>query len=51
MDQIYSKVLRGIVEVKRIQTICRGPAMAALPEPVREQFFGSLDYAIFGRKL
>lgn len=27
------------------------PSLAALPADFREQFFGSLDYAIFGRKL
>lgn len=42
----------GNVEVVRLHPAVETmPALAALPEPVREQFFGSLDYAIFGRKL
>lgn len=42
----------GGIEVRRlspaIETI---PSVAALPEDFRNQFFGEMDYAIFGRKL
>ena len=42
----------GRIEVVRLYpAVDSMPSLAALPEDFREQFFGSLDYAIFGRKL
>lgn len=42
----------GNLEVVRLRPAVETlPALAALPDAVREQFFGALDYAIFGRKL
>jgi 2-polyprenyl-3-methyl-5-hydroxy-6-metoxy-1,4-benzoquinol methylase len=42
----------GRIEVERLSpAVDSMPALADLPEAVREQFFGGLDYAIFGRKL
>ena len=42
----------GNVEVVRLHPAVETmPSLAALPEAVREQFFGALDYAVFARKL
>ena len=42
----------GGIEVTRLSPAADDfPALRDLPEPVREQFFGGLDYAIVGRKL
>ena len=42
----------GRIEVVRLYPAVETmPSLAALPVEFREQFFGSLDYAIFGRKL
>jgi 2-polyprenyl-3-methyl-5-hydroxy-6-metoxy-1,4-benzoquinol methylase len=42
----------GRLEVERLSpAVDSMPALAELPPAVREQFFGGLDYAIFGRKL
>ena len=42
----------GRIEVERLYpAVDTMPSLAALPEDFRKEFFGSLDYAIFGRKL
>ena len=42
----------GNIEVRRLAPAVESmPALASLPEEFREAFFGSLDYAITGRKL
>jgi O-antigen chain-terminating methyltransferase len=42
----------GRLEVERLSPAVNSmPALAELPDRVREQFFGGLDYVIFGRKL
>jgi 2-polyprenyl-3-methyl-5-hydroxy-6-metoxy-1,4-benzoquinol methylase len=42
----------GRLEVERLSPAVNSiPALAELPAAVREQFFGGLDYAMFGRKL
>jgi 2-polyprenyl-3-methyl-5-hydroxy-6-metoxy-1,4-benzoquinol methylase len=42
----------GRIEVERLSpAVDSMPALAELPAAVREQFFGGLDYVIFGRKL
>jgi len=42
----------GRIEVERLYpAIETMPSLAGLPEEFRKEFFGSLDYAIFGRKL
>lgn len=42
----------GGIEVRRLAPAAGDfPALAELPEGVREQFFGCLDYAVVGRKL
>ncbi len=42
----------GRIDVVRLYpAVDSMPSLAALPTEFREQFFGSLDYAIFGRKL
>ena len=42
----------GRLEVERLSPAVNSmPALAELPAAVREQFFGGLDYVIFGRKL
>jgi O-antigen chain-terminating methyltransferase len=42
----------GRIEVERLSpAVDSMPSLAELPSAVREQFFGGLDYAIFGRKL
>jgi len=42
----------GRLEVERLSPAVNSmPALAELPQAVREQFFGGLDYVIFGRKL
>ncbi len=42
----------GRIDVERLSpAIDSMPALAELPEAVRKQFFGGLDYVIFGRKL
>jgi O-antigen chain-terminating methyltransferase len=42
----------GRLEVERLSpAVDSMPALAELPAAVREQFFGGLDYAMFGRKL
>jgi O-antigen chain-terminating methyltransferase len=42
----------GRLEVERLSPAVNAmPALAELPAAVREQFFGALDYVIFGRKL
>ena len=42
----------GAVEVERLYPAIESmPSLASLPEDFRNDFFGSLDYAIFGRKL
>lgn len=42
----------GRIEIERLSpAIDSTPALAQLPEAVRKQFFGGLDYVIFGRKL
>ena len=42
----------GRIEVERLYPAVETmPSLAALPEDFRKEFFGSLDYAIFGRKL
>lgn len=42
----------GNLEVERLSPAVNSiPALAELPAAVREQFFGGLDYVIFGRKL
>jgi len=42
----------GRIEVVRLYpAVDTMPSLKELPEPFRDQFFGSLDYAIFGRKL
>ncbi len=42
----------GRLETLRLEpAIDSMPSLAALPEDFRQQFFGSLDYALFGRKL
>ncbi len=42
----------GRLEVEYLSpAVASLPALAELPAPVREQFFGGLDYVIFGRKL
>ena len=42
----------GSIEVRRLSPAEESlPSIATLPEDFRKQFFGSMDYAIFGRKL
>jgi O-antigen chain-terminating methyltransferase len=42
----------GRIEVQRLAPAANDfPSLAMLPEGVREQFFGGLDYAIVGTKL
>ena len=42
----------GHIEVERLSPAVNSmPALAELPRAVCEQFFGGLDYVIFGRKL
>jgi len=42
----------GRIEVERLSpAIETMPSIAELPEAFRKEFFGALDYAIFGRKL
>ena len=42
----------GRLEVERLSpAVDAMPSLAELPSAVREQFFGGLDYVIFGRKL
>lgn len=42
----------GRIEVERLSPAVDSlPALAELPSAVRDQFFGGLDYVIFGRKL
>jgi len=42
----------GRLEVERLSPAVDSiPALAELPKAVREEFFGGLDYVIFGRKL
>ena len=42
----------GSIEVERLSPAVETmPALADLPETVRDAFFGGLDYAIFGRRL
>ena len=42
----------GQIEVHRLSPAVESmPALASLPADFREAFFGSLDYAIIGRKL
>jgi O-antigen chain-terminating methyltransferase len=42
----------GRLEVERLSPAVHSmPSLAELPAAVREQFFGGLDYVIFGRKL
>ena len=42
----------GLIEVVRLEpAIDSMPSLASIPEDFRRDFFGSLDYAIFGRKL
>ncbi|MGA3189740.1 MAG: class I SAM-dependent methyltransferase [Bryobacteraceae bacterium] len=42
----------GRLEIERLSpAIDSMPALAELPQAFREQFFGGLDYVIFGRKL
>ncbi len=42
----------GRLEVERLSPAVESlPSLAELPESVREQFFGGLDYVIYGRKL
>ena len=42
----------GRIEVEYLSpAVDSMPALAELPQDVREQFFGGLDYVIFGRKL
>jgi hypothetical protein len=42
----------GRLEVERLApAVDSMPSLAELPAAVREQFFGGLDYVIFGRKL
>jgi 2-polyprenyl-3-methyl-5-hydroxy-6-metoxy-1,4-benzoquinol methylase len=42
----------GRLEVERLSPAVNSmPALAELPAAIREQFFGGLDYVIFGRKL
>jgi O-antigen chain-terminating methyltransferase len=42
----------GRLEIERLSPAVNSmPALAELPAAVREQFFGGLDYVIFGRKL
>jgi 2-polyprenyl-3-methyl-5-hydroxy-6-metoxy-1,4-benzoquinol methylase len=42
----------GAIEVQRLSPAVESlPSVATLPEEFREQFFGAMDYVIFGRKL
>ena len=42
----------GRIEIERLYPAVETmPSLASLPEDFRKDFFGSLDYAIFGRKL
>jgi O-antigen chain-terminating methyltransferase len=42
----------GRIEVEHLSpAVDSMPALAELPPAVREQFFGGLDYVIFGRRL
>ena len=42
----------GIVEIERLSPAMESmPSLAELPEAFRNEFFGSLDYAVFGIKL
>ena len=42
----------GRIEVKRLSPAVESmPSLASLPEDFRESFFGSLDYAVLGKKL
>ena len=42
----------GSIEVQRLSPALESlPSVGALPEEFREQFFGAMDYVIFGRKL
>lgn len=42
----------GRIEVERLYpAVDTMPSLASLPDDFRQQFFGSLDYAIFGRRL
>ena len=42
----------GVVEFRTLSpAVATAPALASLPEDVREALFGGLDYAIIGRKL
>jgi 2-polyprenyl-3-methyl-5-hydroxy-6-metoxy-1,4-benzoquinol methylase len=42
----------GRIEVKRLSPAVESmPSLASLPEEFREKFFGSLDYAVLGKKL
>ena len=42
----------GRIEIERLYpAVDTMPSLAELPENFRKEFFGSLDYAIFGRKL
>jgi hypothetical protein len=42
----------GATEVERLYPAVESmPSLASLPDDFRNDFFGSLDYAIFGRKL
>jgi O-antigen chain-terminating methyltransferase len=42
----------GRIEVERLSPALDSmPSLAELPEAFRKDFFGSLDYAIFARKL
>jgi hypothetical protein len=42
----------GGIEVRKLSPAIESmPSVASLPEDFREAFFGSLDYAIIGKKL
>jgi 2-polyprenyl-3-methyl-5-hydroxy-6-metoxy-1,4-benzoquinol methylase len=42
----------GSIEVQRLSPVVESlPSVGALPAQFREQFFGAMDYVIFGRKL
>jgi 2-polyprenyl-3-methyl-5-hydroxy-6-metoxy-1,4-benzoquinol methylase len=42
----------GRIEVKRLSPAVESmPSLASVPEEFREKFFGSLDYAVLGKKL
>lgn len=42
----------GAIETERLGTAANDfPELAALPEPLRQRFFGALDYSVFARRL